>query len=237
MLIEQTYGGEEDYRTHFYTLLPAFKDSRYIKVNGKILFMIYNALDFKDFKTFSTLWNQLAKQEGLKGFHFITHACIVPEIKAVDTLLKDGYDGVNLSLHRMPFKSERYFNLSIFEKLIRKIRTSLRVKPEVVEYSEAIKWLDDPKFENPHVYPTIIPNWDHTPRSGNFGRVFQNCTPELFGKHIRMIFDRTNNKPQEENLVFLKSWNEWGEGNYMEPDLKNGTGFLEELKKVIDSYT
>ncbi|MDE6878809.1 MAG: glycoside hydrolase family 99-like domain-containing protein, partial [Odoribacter sp.] len=37
-------------------------------------------------------------------------------------------------------------------------------------------------------------------------------------------------------LVFLRSWNEWGEGNYVEPDLKFGRGYLEALKEAIQEF-
>ena len=47
------------------------------------------------------------------------------------------------------------------------------------------------------------------------------------------VLDAVSNKPIEKRFVFLKSWNEWGEGNYMEPDLKYGKGFIEELSKCL----
>ena len=80
-----------------------------------------------------------------------------------------------------------------------------------------------------HIYPSIIPNWDHTPRSGYKGSVFHNSTPELFAKHVKEIFNVIRNKKEEDKIIFLKSWNEWGEGNYMEPDLKFGKKYIEVL--------
>lgn len=37
MLMEQLYPGDEDYIAHFNAVLPAFKDPRYIRVNGEAL--------------------------------------------------------------------------------------------------------------------------------------------------------------------------------------------------------
>lgn len=237
VLIKQTYGGVQDYRNHFYSLLKAFKDKRYIKKDGKLVFMIYNALEFDDFPAFSKEWNTLADKEGLPGFYFMTHACVKPQIDRIQDFLKEGYDAVNVSLHRMPFKSERNIGGSIFSRIKRKVRLHFRIKPEVVYYKDAIKWLDDDMFDSPDIIPTIIPNWDHTPRSGRFGRVFQNCSPELFRKHLDMIFARIDKKNDEDNLVFLKSWNEWGEGNYIEPDWEYGMARLNELKEAINSHS
>lgn len=76
-----------------------------------------------------------------------------------------------------------------------------------------------------------MPNWDHTPRSGRGGTCLHNATPELFRKHAYEILSTTDKKKNK--VVFVKSWNEWGEGNYMEPDLKFGRGFINALKQAI----
>ena len=61
-----------------------------------------------------------------------------------------------------------------------------------------------------------------------------NSTPELFKKHCNEILNIVKNKEPENQIIFLKSWNEWGEGNYMEPDLKFGKGYIEALRLAID---
>ena len=83
--------------------------------------------------------------------------------------------------------------------------------------------------------PVILPNWDHSPRSGKRSVVLHKSTPELFYHHVCQIFE--NIKFKNNKIVFLKSWNEWGEGNYMEPDLKWGKGYIDALSKAIsDSF-
>jgi hypothetical protein len=76
----------------------------------------------------------------------------------------------------------------------------------------------------------LIPNWDNTPRSGSNGLVLDGSTPELFRKHLRSALDRMQRVPRERRLVFVKSWNEWAEGNYLEPDLRFGRAYLEVLR-------
>ena len=71
ILIEQKYLGEEDYTKHFYYVLPAFKDKRYITVDDKPFFLIYNPLEFHDVRYFIRLWRKLALKNGLKGIHFV----------------------------------------------------------------------------------------------------------------------------------------------------------------------
>ena len=70
ILAEQKYYGDDDDTRHFYSLLKAFKDERYFKVDGKLLFVIYKPLDLKETERFMALWQSLAKENGLPGFHF-----------------------------------------------------------------------------------------------------------------------------------------------------------------------
>jgi hypothetical protein len=83
------------------------------------------------------------------------------------------------------------------------------------------------------MYPSIFPNWDHSPRFSRKGHIYINSTPEAFKKHVKNVLQTINNKPEQHQVVFLKSWNEWAEGNYMEPDLKFERGYLKALKEAI----
>lgn len=82
------------------------------------------------------------------------------------------------------------------------------------------------------VIPAIVPQWDHTPRSGWNGTLFVNATPEYFYQHAKEVLSAVKGKKHP--IVFLKSWNEWGEGNMMEPDITYGRGFIDALRKVVD---
>ena len=76
-----------------------------------------------------------------------------------------------------------------------------------------------------------MPNWDHSPRSGGNAVILHKSTPQFFKKHcidVLNVVKQKNNK-----IIFLKSWNEWGEGNYMEPDLKYGKGYIHALAEAI----
>ncbi len=89
------------------------------------------------------------------------------------------------------------------------------------------------KIDN--VFPSIIPGWDHTPRSGYEGLVMKNSTPELFDLHVKKTLEIVRNKDFDNRIIFLKSWNEWAEGNYVEPDLKWGRKYLDVIKSNIFS--
>ena len=75
--------------------------------------------------------------------------------------------------------------------------------------------------------------WDNTPRRGEDGIVFINSTPEAFGRHLREAAEPLRREPAEQRLLFVNAWNEWAEGNYLEPDLEFGTGWLEAVRRVV----
>ena len=75
-----------------------------------------------------------------------------------------------------------------------------------------------------------MPNWDNTPRSGKNGLVLKDSTPELFRIQAKKAMEITENIAFEQRLIFIKAWNEWAEGNYLEPDLKFGKGYLEVIE-------
>ena len=84
-------------------------------------------------------------------------------------------------------------------------------------------------------YPSIVTGWDNSPRSGKAATILHGYTPELFRIHVRNVLDRAKHKPWDRRLVFVKSWNEWAEGNYIEPDQRYGKAFLQVLKEEVYS--
>jgi hypothetical protein len=100
-------------------------------------------------------------------------------------------------------------------------------------YSRAIKHWEHPSLKQPRVFPTIYPNWDNSPRVGKSALIIHNSTPKLFETHVLNTLKLIENKASEDKVIFLRSWNEWAEGNYMEPDVKFGKGYIEALKRVL----
>lgn len=226
LLAEQKYLGTEDNKAHFYSLLSAFKDSRYIRIDGKLLFMIYQPMSFANFSEFKHQWNRLAKENGLPGFYFIAQTL---NVNNIDAIFKLGFDGIN-HCHRL---DNIYQNKPFIYKILKLIKKVTHI-PFVISYKSAIRNVVAPEDFDNNIFPTIMPNWDHTPRSSDGGSVLHNSTPLLFKDHARDVLRTTLNK--EHKIIFLKSWNEWGEGNYMEPDLKYGRGYINALNDVIQEF-
>lgn len=224
ILIEQTYGGEDDYRAHFDYVKKFFKDERYIRVDGNPFFLIYKPLLFEDVKSFMSLWNKWVKEEGIAE-----RVCFVGNVdfdKDIDRIKKLGFDFV------VPQLNQRFFSKSLVVKAVKKAVRTIIGSPEVVSYKNAIKrfWNDEIDSKE-YVLPTIMPRWDHSPRSGRRGVVLHKSTPELFAKHVKKTIEKVQLK--ENKIIMLKSWNEWAEGNYIEPDLFNKNSYLEVLRTFL----
>lgn len=227
VLMEQTYPGKDDYTNHFYYLLPMFQDPRYVRVDGKPLFMLFRPGNLPNVREFLDLWRELADREGLKGLHIIAYE-------------RDNWPG-----HKWGFDGANWAHQSILRWLHRndRVRPTLRRlagRPiHTYRYADAVPYMHGPKYPDYDVrddhYPSIVTGWDNSPRSGRVATILTEYTPDHFRVHVRNVLDRVAHKPRGRRIVFVKSWNEWAEGNYIEPDQKYGRAFLEVLHEEVCS--
>lgn len=228
LLIEQTYPGKEDYIAHFYAMLPAFKDHRYIKVNRKLLFGVFESHLVPDFQLMKDTWNQLAIENGLEGFCFFAYVQGEGRLQALkentnvyDKIafepLLDIYNNVRFC-RKERWKHKLYFKL--FRKPI----------PHRVDYEDYVNKALIAFNLHKDFCPTIDPDFDHSPRSSYNGIILHNSTPQKWRCLVDGAINLLKNKNFEDRLLFIKAWNEWGEGNYLEPDSKWGRAYLDEFK-------
>jgi lipopolysaccharide biosynthesis protein len=226
MLIQQQYLGKQDYTDHFYSLLEAFKDKRYIRVDGKLLFIIYQPTAVEEIADMIKVWRKLAAKEGLNDFFFVGHDLIGKNRKLI---LERGFDAVYddnmLNIHHQKPK---------FLKALWQFERKYLHIPTIFRYKKAIQYMITKEDYQENIFPVVVPNWDHTPRTGTKNIMFRDCKPEYFKQLVKLSIDAIKDKPAEKQIVIVKSWNEWGEGNHMEPDLRYGRGYLEALKQARD---
>jgi len=244
LIFKQTFPGNEDNKAHFYRLLEAFKDERYIRVDGKLLFAILVPRLLPNPKDFMKQWNELAYINGLPGFHFVGIVDSMPIItknninnieKAVDANISEvralGFDAVGTT-------DQKYAELKTGGK-IRKVifAISRRIKPGALldkyDYKKIISNFYSNADRREDVYPQLLAGWDRSPRSGRNAIIYYNNNPETFAYAVDKALDCIKDKNPEHRILFLNSWNEWGEGAYMEPDLKYGKGKLVALRKKL----
>ena len=240
LLIEQTYPGVEDAREHFNYLLRAFKDSRYLKIDGKPYLFIFDPTTLPD--SYIKMFNEWAIANGYPGLYLVAN---ISSYEDKEEYIRRGYTAVLINRVSKAtltkndirkravsnaFKDNRVFQLLL--KIRRSIIKRLNPSPTIVDYRDYYKSLITEQDYESDVIPQLVPQWDHTPRSGINGLAWTNTTPSLFYNHACMALDAVKHKKNP--IIVLKSWNEWGEGNYMEPDTVFGHGYIDALKKAID---
>jgi lipopolysaccharide biosynthesis protein len=244
MLIEQTYPGPEDHEAHFRAIESALCDPRYLRVEGKPLVVIYDPAAVPETLRFTDQWRELAVRRGLTGLFCLGLGGFDPP-----RYLKDGFDGwVSIvpdcffdgrgdRLKRL--HPDRGTGSRLVERVIRGVSNTIHSRwypsgPNVVSYDEAITVAAGLRASNKDCcYPSVFPGWDNTPRSERNGWVFFGSTAALFRRHVREALTALQNQPAERRLLFVKSWNEWAEGNQLEPDLNLGRAYLEALRAEL----
>jgi len=211
--------------------------------------VVYRPTELPSAAEFIEIWQDLARRNGLAGIHFVAH--VLNSERPYD-YRSNGFTGViaadafrvsnvgalqrslrwyrarhgHSSMLQIAFRPLRTLTRAIYLKGQTQLRTHLR-KPKVFEYSEAMLHFLDNVTSEPHSYPCVVPNWDNSPRSGAKAVIMHNSTPELFRKHLREALRLVAERPLEDRILFVKSWNEWAEGNYLEPDQKFGRQYLD----------
>jgi hypothetical protein len=239
-LIEQRYGGNEDNRRHFEYLLRAFEDSRYIKIDGKPVFQILTPANLPDAREMTDSLREYAHQYGLKGLYLIAGYRAPEGWNPEDS----GFDGVVSSRFSSGLESRRNFlprwliNRALHTRFLSDsefLQKRLKRFYRVFDYEEVVEKLRIDKHYDWDYFPVALPNWDNTPRSGLRGYVLTNSTPEKFKRHLAEAIDYVQGYEPDHRIVFVKSWNEWAEGNYLEPDARFGMGYLNAVKECVEA--
>lgn len=237
VLIEQTYPGRDDERQHFLSLLPAFEDSRYMTVEGKPIFVVYDAQGLPDSESFVAHWRKLAEEAGLPGLYIIgmSNRLSHPSLKPFDATMQFGPSDF---LARQPYLSAtaralRIISNKLFVNFLPE-RTLRRLQlPARYDFADVVSSAFS-DYRNSEVnIPCVLSGWDNTPRSGRRGVVFENFSAELFRAYLKKAISYVRSNSPQERIVFIKAWNEWAEGNYLEPDANSGSELLDVVRNEV----
>ncbi|MER2998307.1 glycoside hydrolase family 99-like domain-containing protein [Pontibacter populi] len=243
ILLEQNYSEEDDI-AHIKSLIPAFKDSRYIKVDGKPVFAIYRSTRIPDVKATIKRWRNEAKKEGLE-----LYLCRMESFgESGEHYLQDGFDAAiefepssnrlfHSFTHQVRMKLLRnklstwYANYKLSDSETKK--AILHDVRSILDYSDYVNFLKKyPK--NPYKYfPGVTPMWDNSARRKNNYFIFKNSTPEKYREWLQHEIENFKPYSVEENFIFINAWNEWAEGNHLEPCRKWGRAYLEATRTAF----
>ena len=230
ILIEQTYPGPEDYARHFEAVLPAFRDSRYVRVDGEPLFVVFEPTQLPEPRRFVDQWKSLARHAGLGGIHLVAYDMLSGGKKLIDA-------GFDATIKSPPIKKRRWIDTNRFladPKAWFRSRIELLLGlPHLTTFKEWAETACPVPVSEYDCYPCVVHAWDNTARSGSQGYVLRDPDPEQFRSLLQSGVGAVSHYQPEKRLVFLKSWNEWAEGNHLEPDLRDGKAYLQVVADVF----
>lgn len=222
VLMPQKYSGRDDIEKHINYLLPFFKDSRYIKIDNKPVFVLYRTNTIEYLNDMITIWNSIALDNGFSGIYFV---------ETISTFQTNKY--CNLTDGSFFFEpSYGYSQLGIKERIFQKILKLFKGNNVngVLSYSVVWKSILKNKFYDNKNWAGAFIDWDNTPRKKKKGSVYLGVTPNSFHFYFKKLYE----KCKEKNVpyIFVNAWNEWCEGTYLEPDEKNKYAYLEIIKEI-----
>jgi lipopolysaccharide biosynthesis protein/glycosyltransferase involved in cell wall biosynthesis len=218
VLQAQTYSQEDDLE-HIHWLLPALRDERALTVEGKPLFVVYQARDLPDPARTTDLWRREVRKAGLPGLCLLT----------VETGWDAGWDATEAGFDgKILFQPQ----FSILNTVPRLEAGSQNLR--VFAYDEAWPILSRPDPVRYRRYETVCAGWDNSPRRGVDGWLLHDSTPDAYGQWLSEAVDRVQDQAPEQRLVFLNAWNEWAEGAHLEPDQRHGLAYLDATRRALD---
>lgn len=235
LLKEQNYTPEDDYN-HIHYLLRFFHDDRYIKIDGKPVFLIYRSELHPDIVAAVDIWRTETKKAGFPDLFLIrvenfeknlnpkVHNCDAGLEFAPDFFVFENNEPyINPTINRIMETAHKYglYKKEYFENNVYSYKT-------LVE-----RTLNKKEFDYKY-FRSVCPSWDNSARREASATIFKDSTPELFEYWFRETIKKTAKKfNEEERFIFINAWNEWAEGCHLEPDRKWGKAYLEAVKKGL----
>ncbi len=205
ILLKQDYGGKQEWEEHFRYMLPFFKDERYLKKDGKPIFIIYSPDDIECLAEMKEYWDNLIRQIGFPGIYYIGNR----EDKHI-------LDAVLIQEPQAAMQHKFFQN----DKGIRSL----------LDYDDVWSNILNIPMNKKREYLCGFPGYDDTPRHGKDGTIVSGATPQKFKNYmIRLLVKACR---RDCDFLFLNAWNEWGEGMFLEPDKRWGFQYLEALKEA-----
>lgn len=219
VLARQRYLGADDYARYFHASLPHLRSPHYVRVDGRPLFFVYRPADVPDFAVFVDVWRSLARRYGLPGLW------LVGDVEGPRAPVPSGLDAHSRSFGYWTNWRKLWRNW--FKE---KLRTKLRIEtsPQHFDFERLTRGFV-PADAPADFVPTVLTGWDTTPRHGRNGVVVGGLTPAVFRRHLEQAGEHLLRQPGEHRLLLVKSWNEWAEGNLLEPDSVHGDALLREF--------
>ncbi len=233
VLLKQEYDFADDVEHMRYLCTSVFPDKRYIRVNGRPLFIVYRPHLFPDMKRTTEIWRDEARRNG-------TGEIYLAYMQSFGQITKPSELGFDAAIEFQPdFASfPQKYRWSIKDRILQKLRIyepKILRSDRVYNYSEIAENMMNKPRAKYKLFPGIFPMWDNSARREKGATIVHGSTPELYENWLSHIVQKFEPYSEEENFIFINAWNEWAEGNHLEPCQKWGRAYLEATKRCINS--
>ncbi len=234
ILLEQRYSDEDD-RTHLRSLAPAFADPRYIRVSGRPMFLVYRAAALKDAKRTTDTWRDEAHRLGPLA------SCTFVELRSFSSDRSPPQElGFDAAVEFAPDWNcvGEPLGRGLGSRLLRRITSakSFMLDNRVCSYDTLVRNMLAKPNPGYNRYRCVTPMWDNTARRGKDALVLVGSTPEKYGSWLQHVANQARSESNEP-IVFVNAWNEWAEGNHLEPCQKWGTAYLDATLEALGQHT
>ncbi len=228
VLIEQKYG-IDDHRAHARWLCEnVFKDPRYICVDGKPFFLFFNSHIIPDLKETIAIWREEVKKHGFADIY-------LGGVRTGQNQLKNGQElGFDVIIDWQPDWDNLHTETSFIDKIRNKLNIGKTYRS--ISYDTVVKRMLFKKPTETKHYQCIMPSWDNSARRKNNAFLITDANPNTYEHWLSELCKNAQVYSEEENFIFINAWNEWAEGNHLEPDQKWGRKYLEKTKAILSKY-
>jgi len=230
VLMEQTYSPEDDLR-HIEWLLEAFADPRYIRIGGRPLMMVYRTGRLPEPRRTADAWREAARRRGMADICLCT---------------VESFSDERVDPHQLGFDAAVEFQpdwLRLGRPLRRPLASLSRFQPSrlrradprdrVYHYATVMENMLRKPPPSYRRYPCVTPSWDNSARREAGALILDQSTPELFQSWLTAAVRGELAQADGDRVVFINAWNEWAEGNHLEPDQRHGRAYLEATARAL----
>ena len=232
ILLQQDYSPADDL-AHIRSLRPALTDPRYITVGGKPIFLIYRATRLPNPKATTDLWREEAIRWGLPGLYLLKLESRPEE----QTPPEDS--GFDASVEFQP----RWWDLPSASRLVNYVEQSFERRGTILtrirSYGKIAARMSVEGLPAYPRWPSVVPMWDNSPRRKS-AIILVGSTPQAYEQWLAAALDKAartaEDHPTHQPFVFINAWNEWAEGNHLEPDQRHGRAYLEATQRAVERH-
>ncbi len=226
ILVDQKYS-EQDDREHMRWLVNAFRDERYLRISGKPVFLVYDASRIPDPRKTASIWREEALKSGIGDIFLCKVESFQDERRDPAAL---GFDAA------VGFQPDTAVLLTPVERAYWRLarRFHIRHGALICDYAAWVRRAMQQPLPPYKYFPCVTPSWDNSPRRKVGAFILEHATPDLYEGWLKSVVQRVKPIHSEENLIFVNAWNEWAEGNHLEPCQRWGRAYLQATRRAIN---